>query len=157
MSSRLPQPDHLSYKTHRREALVQIWLPVGLAFLLMCSLAVLIALATSRGQADTSRWSAISTIWLTLPIIILGVLFTVAFSALIYVLALALKGLPAYTGRAQVAAYRVHGALKSAADLAVRPVIAIEGYLATLAAILGERPRPVRRARSSRRRTERLP
>lgn len=157
MSTRLPQPDHLSYKTHRREALVQIWLPVSLAALMVCALAALIALASSRGQADTGRWSAISTIWLTLPIIILGVLFSLLISALIYVLTLAVKALPGYSGRAQVAAYRVHGALKSAADLAVRPVIAIEGYLATLAAILGERPRPVRRAASSRRRTEKHP
>lgn len=100
-----------------------------LGVLLMIGMIVLISLATFKSGGNVGRWAAISTIWIVIPIIIAGLVFLAILIGFIYLMSLGLGVLPRYTGIAQDYVYKARAYLLHAADLAVRPVIALNGWL----------------------------
>ena len=139
MKVTLLQPKHLSYKAHRKQVLTQVILPVILATLLMLGMIVLISFATFRDGGDVSRWAAISTIWIILPIMAAGLLFFALLLGLVFVLARILQILPVYTGKAQDLAYKGRTYIIRAADLTVRPIIFFNGLIANVKAFFGRK------------------
>jgi len=139
MKIRLRRPEHLSYRRHRRQVVTQIILPVALAFVMIGALIYVITVAPVGAGADMSRMAAISTMWILLPLMLLGLLLLAVLGGLVYLLALLLRFIPPYSGKAQDYAYKVRGYARRGSDLAVRPVLAIEGYLATVRAFFGKR------------------
>lgn len=140
MKPRLPLPEeHPSYHAHRRQYATQILLPMLLAAAIAVAAAVLIGLATFGGGGDVSRWSAISTIWLILPAMLLGLLLLLVLAGLIYLLSRVSNLIPLYTARAQRLARRVARGSGRAADIAVKPIFFVEGIKATLKALIGRK------------------
>lgn len=139
MKASLPRPRHDSYLKHRRQAVSQIILPVVLAALLIVALAVLIGLATFRDGGDMARWSAISAIWIVIPIMIAGFIFLVLLGGLVYLLARLLDILPSYTILGQDFIYRMTARIQRASEISVKPVFAIDRIGTTIKAILGRR------------------
>ena len=78
----LPQ-DHPSYQLHRKQLWTQILLPILLTVLVFIAVIVLTSVATFRNNGDVARWAAISTIWLVLPVLIVGLLFLIILLAII--------------------------------------------------------------------------
>jgi hypothetical protein len=139
MKAILPKPQHFSYKAHRKQVVTQIILPVAVAGLLMIALIVLISLSTFRGNGDAGRWAAISTIWIVIPIMLAGLIFLALLIGLIYLFARLLGILPAYTGKAQDYAYKARGYIVRGADMAVKPIIALEVFLENVRAFFGRK------------------
>ena len=137
MKAQLPHPEHYSYTKHRKQRTTQIILPVVISTLLMIGLIVLISFSTFNSGGDVSRWAAISTIWIIIPILIGGVIVLAMLIGLIYLMARALSGLPYYTGLAQDYIYIARGYIIRGADMAVKPVIALEGYIENVKEFLG--------------------
>jgi len=137
VKAQLPRPEHYSYKVHRKQVTLQVFLPVILAGLLLIAAVVLISLATFQGGADANRWAAISTIWIAIPMILGGLLCLVLFLGLIYAMARLLDILPKYSGLAQGYAYRIRGNITHAADLAAKPVIDLAGWIERVKAFVG--------------------
>ena len=137
MKAQLPSPEHYSYKLHRRQVISQVLLPVILAGLLFIGMIVLVSLATFRGGGDVNRWAAISTMWIVIPIMVAGLIFLVLFIGLIYLMARILSVLPTYTGLAQGYVFRIRGHIIHAADLAVKPIIELAGWIERVKAFLG--------------------
>lgn len=75
-----------SYIRHRKQVVWQIILPVVLTTILFVPLIVFVYVATFSG-GDVSRWAAISTIWITVPIMIVLLFFLLLLGRLIYLLA----------------------------------------------------------------------
>lgn len=136
MESQIPE-NHPSYKKHRREFWTQIFLPMTLVVLLITAVAVLTGIATFGEGGDSPRWAAISTIWLVIPVMIFGLFFFVILVGLIYLLARGLKGMPPYSSKAQYYVRRATSQVKRFSDMAAKPVLFLEGILASLKAILG--------------------
>ena len=132
MKVTLPQPVHESYKRHRRELVWQIILPMVLTFVLLIALIVLINIATFRDGGDVDRWAAISTIWIVVPIMIGMLIFIVLLGGLVYLLARLLHITPTYTGLAQHYVYIAEGYIKRALEAIVKPVIQLNGILASI-------------------------
>jgi len=134
MKATLPQPVHESYKRHRRELMWQIILPMALTSVLLIALIVLINIATFRDGGDVGRWAAISTIWIVIPIII-GLLIVVALlGGLVYLMQKLLNITPTYTSLVQNYVYLAEGYIKRAAEAIVKPVLQINGILASILA-----------------------
>ena len=125
----LPHPQHYSYQLHRKQRTTQIILPMVISMLLLIGMIVLISLATFKSDGDVSRWAAISTIWIVIPILFAGLIVLAILIGLIYLMARALGALPHYTGIAQDYVYIAQGYITRVADMVVKPVIALEGLI----------------------------
>jgi len=131
------KPEHRSYQLHRKQRNMQIILPVVLSALLFFGMIVLISLAAFKPDGEVGRWAAISTIWIVLPIMLAGLMFLIILIGLIYLLARALGVLPHYTGIAQNYVYKMRAYILRAADMAVKPIIALNGWVETIKAFFG--------------------
>ena len=136
--ARLPSPaEHPSYQKHRRELWTKILVPMLVAAALIVAVAVLTGFAASRENSEVGRWAAISTIWIVIPVMAAGLLLLLIFIAILYGMARLLALIPTYTGQAQKIVWRIEGYVKRGADMAVKPVLALEGITATIKQLFG--------------------
>ena len=112
----------------------QIILPMILTSLLLIALIVLISIATFRNNGDVGRWAAISTIWIVIPIMIGLLIFTALLGGLVYLMQKLLHITPTYTSLAQDYVYIAESYIKRAAEAIVKPVLQLNGILASLIA-----------------------
>jgi hypothetical protein len=139
MKAVLPQPVHESYLRHRKQRTGQIILPVLLAAILFIALIVLVNIATFSYNGDVGRWAAISTMWIAIPTCLMGFAFLALLGGLIYLMGRLLGVAPKYTGEAQNFVHKLAIRIRRAADMTVRPIIAVNGYGATIKALLGRK------------------
>lgn len=111
-------------------------LPVLGATLLLIAASASAGLAAFGGTGDVSRWAAISTIWLVIPVMLLGIVILAVFVAIIYLLGRFSRLIPSYSSEAQRVAQRVEGAAKRGADMVRRPLLAVREVGAILKARL---------------------
>lgn len=137
MKAHLPHPTHYSYEVHRKQVVRQIILPVVLAVLVMIGMVVLISFATFNQGGDVGRWAAISTIWIVIPVMIAGLVLLVLLVGLVYLLARALGALPYYTGLAQDYVYKARGIIIRGANMIVKPILVVDGFLENIRAFFG--------------------
>ncbi len=137
MKAQLPHPEHYSYQLHRKQRNTQIILPIILSIVVLVGLIVLISFATFKQGGDVGRWAAISTIWIVIPILLAGLITLLVLIGLIYLMARALQGLPYYTGIAQDYVYKARGYIIRGADMAVKPILALDGWLESIKAFFG--------------------
>jgi hypothetical protein len=122
-------PEHASYRLHRKQRNLQIVLPVVLSAVALVGMIVLVSFATFKSGGDVNRWAAISTIWIIIPILLAGLITLAILVGLIYLMSQALNTLPRYTGMAQEYVNIARGYIIRGADMVVRPVIALEGFI----------------------------
>ena len=134
MKAKLPHAEHYSYLQHRKQRMTRIILPVLISTLVFVGFIVLISFATFNQGGDVGRWAAISTIWIVIPIMVAGVIVLALLIGLIYLMARALGALPYYTGIAQDYVYIAQGYIMRAANMVVKPVITLNGWLETVKA-----------------------
>lgn len=137
MKAQLPHPEHYSYRQHRKQRTMQIILPVVVSAILMVGLIILISLVTFKSDGDVSRWAAISTIWIIIPVLVAGLITLAILIGLIYLMARALSALPVYTAIAQDYVYLAKSYIIRVADKVAVPVIAIDGFTEKIKAFVG--------------------
>lgn len=130
-------PEHYSHQRHRKQRNTQIILPVVFSVLLCVGMIVWIGFATFNSNGDVSRWAAISTIWIVVPVLIAGLIFLAILMGFIYLMARALGALPHYTGLAQDYVFKMRAIILRGSNLAVKPVLALNGWLEYIKAFLG--------------------
>lgn len=131
--------NHNSYEKHRRQFWVQIFIPILVVILVIIAVAVFTSLAAFGGASDSPRWAAISTIWLVIPVMFFGLVFLILLVGLAYGMARLLNLLPPYTAKAQYYANRATDGAKHVSDMAVKPVMFINGIIASIQAIFGQK------------------
>jgi hypothetical protein len=139
MKDILPEPVHESYRRHRKQQTSQVILPIILAAILFILSVVLVIIATANGTGDVGRWAAISTIWIVIPICIMGIVFLAVLGGLVYLMGRLLGVAPTYTGKAQNFVHKLAIRIRRAADMAVKPIFAVNGFGATIKALLGRK------------------
>lgn len=115
---------------HRRQALWQVYVPVGASAAVIVALAVLAAVAAGGGTPELTRWSNISLLWLITPAFVVGLAFLLLLAGVIYALARLTRGIPPYAHLLQ--AYFALGAalVRHWSDRIVEPIMAIQSLLA---------------------------
>ena len=141
MNAKFPQPVHESYMKHRKDRAWKIIFPVVFSVVLCIALIVLVNVATFRDNGDVARWAAISTIWIIVPIMIGMLIFTALLGGLVYLMYKLLNVAPTYTGMAQDYVHKAALYIKRGADAVVRPIINLNGILASISAFF-ERMKP---------------
>ena len=139
MTSKLPElaerlktpPAHYSYLKHRRQVMRQVVLPVVLSALALVGMIVWVSIATFKQGGDVGRWAAVSTIWVIIPTLLGGLVVLAILGGLIYGMARLLKALPYYTGIAQDYVVLARGYIVRGADMSVKPIVALNGWLQT--------------------------
>lgn len=139
MKAVLPPPNHESYKRHRKQRTSQIILPVVLAALLFIGLVVLINIATFGYNGDVGRWAAISTMWISIPVCIMGFVFLALLVGIVYLLGRLLGIAPLYTNQAQNFVHKLTIRIRRIADKIVKPIISLNGFGASIKALLGRK------------------
>ena len=139
MKAVFPEPVHESYRRHRKQRTSQIILPIVLGALLFLAMVILVNIATFRDSGDVGRWAAISTIWIVIPVCIMGLIFLAVLGGLVYLMGRLLGVMPTYTGKAQDFVHKLAIRIHRAADLAAKPVFSVSGFGATLKALLGRK------------------
>jgi hypothetical protein len=139
MKVEFPEPVHESYRRHRRQRISQIILPIVLATILFLGMVVLVNIATFRDNGDVGRWAAVSTIWIAIPTCIMAFIFLALLGGLVYLMGQLLGVAPRYTGKAQDFVHKLAIRIRRIADMMVKPVFAVNGFGATIKALLGRR------------------
>ncbi|MBN8582891.1 MAG: hypothetical protein J0L96_19660 [Anaerolineae bacterium] len=140
MNAKLPElaerlktpPAHYSYLKHRKQVMQKIILPVVLSALVLVGIVVWVSYATFIQGGDVGRWAAISTIWVIIPMLVGGLVVLAILLGLIYGMYRLLGALPYYTGIAQDYVIIARGYIIRAADMAVKPILAVNGWLETM-------------------------
>lgn len=140
MNAKLPElaerlktsPAHYSYLKHRKQVMQKIILPVVLSALVLVGIVVWVSIATFSQGGDVGRWAAISTMWVIIPMLVGGLVVLAILGGLIYGMAKLLGALPYYTGIAQDYVIIARGYIIRAADMAVKPILAVNGWLETM-------------------------
>ncbi len=129
--------DHPSYQLHRKQVWTQILLPIVLACLLFVSVSGLVYFTSLKANSELGRWAAISTIWLTLPVLLLGSVALTIFCALIYLISQLTGLIPTYTYQAQRFVYRINGIARQIDGMAKKPILLIQQISKLVTAYLG--------------------
>ena len=138
--ARLPSPaEHPSVEKHRRELWTRILIPLLVAVTIIVAIATLTGIATFHNNGDVERWAAISTIWIVLPIMVAGLMILIIFVGLVYGMARLLQLIPLYTGQAQKFIWRIEGTIKRGTEMAVKPILELEGLIASIGRIFGSK------------------
>lgn len=122
MESSHRRPQHASYRLHRRQVAWQIILPVILAALMIIAAIVLVSLATFRGNGDVERWAAISTMWLTIPVMIGGLVMLAVLIGLAWAVGKGAAFIPPYSYKAQEFVNQAEARVKQGVEYAYRPM-----------------------------------
>ncbi len=121
MDARHRRPQHASYRLHRRQTAWQVIVPVILAALVIIAAIVLIAMATFRSNGDVERWAAISTMWLTIPVMVGGLVMLAVLIGLAWAVGKAAGFIPPYTYKAQEFVNQVEARVQQGVVYAYRP------------------------------------
>lgn len=132
MKAQLPHPEHYSYLRHRKERVTKIILPVVISALVMLALIVWVSIATFKSDGDVSRWAAISTIWIAIPVLIAGLVTLAILVALIYLMARMLDALPHYTGIVQDYTFIARGYIIRGVTVLTNSVISFDSFISKI-------------------------
>jgi hypothetical protein len=125
----LPKPNPVTARRHRRQFRQQVLLPVIAAALVVIGLG---AAFWQMGIGNPQRWAEISTIFLVLPLLLVGLVLLVLFIVLSAAINEVLTWLPPYTRMAQQALERVEKQVAAGMEVSTRPVMAIREYVAMI-------------------------
>jgi len=124
----VPPPPRESYLRHRKERRWQILAPVLIAATLGITLGIIIIYGAMQG-GDTAIWSAIATILLVLPIMVVSFILLVVLSVFIYETHYVYKILPTYSAQAQDAVFNVTTQVNHYAEKSTEPILTLKSWL----------------------------
>jgi flagellar basal body-associated protein FliL len=127
-----PYENHASYRKHRKQAWLQIYVPILIIIILGFAMAFVMGSSAMKGQGDSQRWAAISTIWLVVPILIFSLVVIALLVSGIYLMMRLLKLIPPYSAKAQYLVNQTVQKTRYYADQSVKPVLFVEGVLASI-------------------------
>ena len=115
-------PRHPSYIKHRSQVLWQILLPMVLAFLFFAGAIFLLVRGTFSAGGDVGRWAAISTMWLTLPVMLAALITLVLLIAVTWLIGRLIGLIPPYTYIVQKYASEMEAGAKKVEYMGHRPM-----------------------------------
>jgi len=119
---------------HKRQMLVQVWLPLILGTLLVLAVAVLTVIGALNGSSQVERWGNLSVIYILIPTLISSLITIALLAALIRGLSRLNKNLPGWMYQLQAIFARIYALVYQAANRAAAPVVSIGGIVEGLKA-----------------------
>ncbi|HEX7555201.1 MAG TPA: hypothetical protein VF338_01155, partial [Leptolinea sp.] len=110
---------------HKRDVIWQIWLPVAFGAIAIFTLGILAAFSLQSGTDASVRWGQVATIWLMLPVFIVGLLIFILIIGVIVAVMKVTEILPRYTSILQMYARNITTKILSVADKSVQPLVQV--------------------------------
>ena len=134
---------------HRRQMRWQVWAPLIASIVVFLACVILTVLGAAAGSSEISRLANISTVWVILPMLLVGFFFLVIFSASVYGMILLLPRMPEWLLRAQLWMEYFSLTVKRGADAATEPVMSANSFNARVNALWRRiRGKPVRKTQT---------
>jgi hypothetical protein len=124
-----PQPT----KEHRKQVLWQIWLPLFFGIAMFLCLAVA---SVRAGPVTTAKLANLSSIYLIIPNMVIGIIILTLISAMIYGIVRLLSVFLIYSRLVQDYFFKAAVFIRLWSDKAVAPLFSIKGGLAGIRAFL---------------------
>jgi hypothetical protein len=121
---------------HRRQTFWQIYLPIAAGFAAFLVLGILVVLSQETGNPELSRWAAIATIWLILPLLAFGTVALLVNLLFIFLFSKINNSLPDYGRPARFYVHRLAFQIRKLADRLVEPGISLQSNFNGFKAIL---------------------
>jgi hypothetical protein len=119
----LPEPNPVTQAAYKKQVRTEILLPFGLVLLLTL---ILVIILTATRTGNTSVWADVAIVFISIPFLILGLLFLAVFIAIVFGLYKVLDYLPSITVQGQDLTLQLkHYALRIS-DRMADPVITID-------------------------------
>lgn len=129
-----PEPS-FAHSQHRRQRILQIWLPLGIAAVIALGVAVWAVVAATSPGSTMTHFADVSAVLIILPFLFAGVIYLILLAGSIYLVARIYQKLPGLNRKIQAVFYRIENGVRRAADQAVKPVYTVSGWSATLNAL----------------------
>lgn len=123
----------------RRRVWLRIYLPMLLAFMLVIMIPVSIGIAS---YGTTSIWADTSLIFLSIPMLIVGLVAFALMLGFVYLVSLAIVKLPLPAAKLQQIFKIVQAQLLRITNASVRPVISLRAIAGTVASKKGQNEEP---------------
>lgn len=123
----------LTHSQHKRESFWLIAFPLGIGIILFLALGIL----ASHFEGKNARvWADISLIFLSLPLMLLGILILATIISLIYGIYYLTRFVPPYAQRVQNVALLMKHHIHLGCDVAVKPILFIHSLTAAITLLL---------------------
>ncbi|MGD0708215.1 MAG: hypothetical protein ABSA51_07160 [Anaerolineaceae bacterium] len=101
-----------------------IWVPLGVVLAVLLGFMILTVLGGTAHSPQVSQWSAISIIFLILPMLVVGLVVLIFLLAIVYGINLLQKNAPGWLQTVQAFVQVARFKIEGAADSVVRPFLA---------------------------------
>ncbi len=119
---------------HKRQMLLQVWLPLGGGILIVLALCALAILGTVQGNSEVNRWGNISAVYVMIPTLLSSLLTLTLLVLAIVGVSKLLKKMPGWMFAVQALFARIYAITRQVADKLTTPVMAAGGVSAGLKA-----------------------
>jgi hypothetical protein len=113
---------------HKRQMLLQVWLPLGGGIVLVLAVCVLAILGTVYRSTEINRWGNISSIYLLIPTLLVNLVPLILLGLAIYGMSKLLAKMPGWMYAVQAFFGRIYAFTRQAADKLAAPVLAAGGF-----------------------------
>jgi hypothetical protein len=113
---------------HKRQMLLQVWLPLGGGTVLVLAVCVLAILGTIYRNPEVNRWGNISAVYLLIPTLLVNLVPLALLGLAIYGMSKLLVKFPGWMYAVQSFFGRIYTICRQAADKLAAPVLAAGGF-----------------------------
>ena len=112
-------------KDHKRQTLWQIWFPLALTITAFIFISVSAVVSSASQNQPGLHWANVSTIFLILPVLLIGMIFLIILAGLVYGVGKLLSITPYYFGRVIEFFQRTAGLVLDGTNKLVAPVMSV--------------------------------
>jgi hypothetical protein len=117
---------------HKRQMLLQVWLPLAGGTALVLAVCILAIIGTFRGSSEVNRWGNISAVYLIIPSLLTSLVPIVLYILAIRGMSKLLAKMPVWMMAVQALFTRIYAITRQVADKLAAPVLTAGGLSAGL-------------------------
>ena len=110
-------------RAHRRQMLLQVWLPLIVTFIVVIAIAILSVIGAVQGSSQIDRWGSIAAIWVIIPVLMWGIILMAIVGGLAFGVTFLLRKMPGWMLKVQLLSLRIALMVRRASDAATKPVV----------------------------------
>ena len=117
---------------HRRQMIWQVWVPLSASILIVLGLIGMTIAGALLKSNQVERWGNLSTVWVILPVLFVGLIFLAIIIACVYGMSKLLIRMPGWMLKLQMGVVHIGQIIRRAADISTRPVMTVNGVQARM-------------------------
>ena len=124
---RIPATPAERIAEHKRQMLVQVWLPLAVGIVLVLAVCVLTVVGAVQGNGEISRWGSLSAVYVMIPTLLSSLITLALLVLIVRGMSSLLAKTPGWMISLQALFARIYAITRLAADKLAAPVLAAGG------------------------------